>query len=182
MSNHDVGQYSLVISIMNGLLMLTNSVQLNFNPFISHMWKQNKKDELQELIFKITKKMWRISSLIFTTTAILFPLYILLFFSNEDYLIIISTFYITLLGFFLPSIYYFAGAIFTLSNFVGFSIILSIVQILFNSLLAIIFIPKFGIIGAAISTSLFHLFSVLITFYGMRIKMNLRFHKDILST
>ena len=179
LSNHDVGQYSLVISIMNGLLMLTNSVQLNFNPFISNMWKQNKKDELQELIFKITKKMWRISSLIFITIALMFPIYILLFFSTEDYVIIISTFYITLFGFFFPSIYYFAGAIFTLSNFVGFSIVLSVVQILLNSLLAIIFIPKFGIIGAAISTSLFHIFSVLITIYGMRYKMNLRFHEDV---
>ncbi len=161
LSNADVGVYSFASTLAKGLLMFSGAVQLNINPVISSLWAKNQKEELQTYILKVAKTMWLIIIPMFLAVAAGYPIFTYLFVHGSEFEHSATIFYILLAGALLPSVYYFAGAFFSMANRVNFSVVLICSMLAFNAITAMVLIPLWGIVGAAIATSLTYVFSVL---------------------
>ena len=168
-----VGKYSLAISIVNGLLLLSSTVQLNFNPIISNLWSQSKHKELQESINKIKRQTKRLTLGLFSLAGILFPVYIIIFFGNQNTTEIIIIFYILLIGFITPSIYGFSGGLLTMANFLNSYIKIALISLLLNLVFSYCLISIFNLYGAALAISIFHNSLFFMLFYVTKKKMNI---------
>ena len=177
----EVGKYSLAISVFRGLLVLSSSVQQNFNPIISNLWSQEKQNELERLIVKVKIKSKHFTILLFCLAGLLFPLYINLFFKITNNTEVLIVFYTLLLGFIIPSVYGFSSSMLTMANFLNTYIKIALVSLLINTISSYFLINTFDLFGAAIATSLFHNIIFFLVFYEVKKKMNiLLFNKDCL--
>jgi len=174
MSNYDVGIYSFASTIVKGLLMFTGTVQININPIVSNLWASNQKEKLEKYVKQIVNVMLIIvlPSVIFAGIA--YPFLLNIFMKNTNFGESIVVFYILLAGIVLPAIFYFAGAFLAMAHFLNTSLITIALVLVFNIISAVILIYSFGLLGAAISTSLTYVFSVVIMSVAIRKKMGIR--------
>ena len=174
MNNYDVGIYSFASTIVKGLLMFTGTVQVNINPIVSNLWASNQKEKLEKYVKQIVKVMLIIVLPSVSLVGIAYPFLLKIFMKNTNFGESIVVFYILLAGIILPAIYYFAGAFLAMANFLTTSLKSVLLILGFNIITTIILVLSFGLIGAAISTSLTYMFSVLLMYYFIKDKMKIR--------
>jgi len=137
--------------------------------------------ELIEQIRNYTRKVIKGTAFIvlpiIIAAALLYPPYIYIFMKEPSYIQSLPVFYILLLGIILPAIYNFSGGYFAMANFLNTSLLTMIQRIIFNVISAIICINIFGFWGAAISTSLTYILSMVLLYYYLKKKMDI----DLLS-
>ncbi len=173
LSNYHVGVYSFAATIIKGFLSIAQVIQLNVNPIISQLWEKHDLEAIQQYSRQIAKTMLFIMTPILILSGIFYPFFIQIFMNDPTYYESIPIFYILLFGIFLPSIYYFAGAYLSMANFLNVSLLYLVMVLLFNITFCFILINIFSFFGAALSTSLTYIFSVILLFFTIRNNLNI---------
>jgi len=159
-SDHDVGLYSIAITVIRGLLGFSGIIQLNFNPVISKLWTENRIDDLKFYIKKLKKYSVIIYTPILILAFLVYPALINNIQSLSEFSFSIYPFYILLVGFFFISIYGYLGGILVQTGLPGIQLKRSIIALVFNFVANLIFIPIWGVQGAATATSLSFFLSI----------------------
>jgi len=170
LSDKIAGIYSVAISIIRGLLLISGIIQRNFNPIITKLYSENNIAQIQHYI----KKIRRYSNLIYIPTIIIsvfaYPIFIQIGFNDPELTKSIWSFNILLVGVFFSSLYGPFGAIFTQTGFPNIQLKIISLTTLCNIILNAILINILGIAGAAISTTLSFLMTyALITYYSKKV-------------
>ncbi|WP_414659519.1 lipopolysaccharide biosynthesis protein [Acinetobacter courvalinii] len=174
----EVGIFSVAVSIAAGFSVLTSIFNTIWAPTIFKLIKDDKgKNEVE----KVAEIIALIIAIIIVFMVFLMP--IIPKFLPQDYY---GVEYVILLCVMQPLFY-------TLSEATGvgilikretkYSILISILILLINSILLLFLVPKYGALGAAISVSIaFWLYFVLRTEFSKKIWENIRIKKIYLST
>lgn len=179
MTTQIVGIYSLSYFVSKLIAFPLHSTNMIMSATISELIEQ-KKENLLNKIYSFVTKFITIISLPIVVTTISFPNVILNFFGEEylegKYVLII----LVLTQFFNVLV----GAVGQLLSMSGKEKILlrnNIILIFLNIILNLILIPKFGMTGAAIATSISILFVNLISLIDIKIQLNIfPYNKDFI--
>jgi O-antigen/teichoic acid export membrane protein len=158
-----VGMYSAAFTIANLLSVITNSVGYIYVPVISQLYSRNQIEELGIVNATSTKLSFMFTLPIFFL-FFLYPDFILSFFYDSRYVASSTVFQILALGFITNA--YFGLNYFTLMS-IGKSRFLmncTLISSILNVVLNLVLIPHFGMVGAAIASTLsFALIEVFMT-------------------
>jgi len=146
----DVGIYSLGFTIAQSLLMINEAISLSFYPKVMKMFNENFKKNI--VIIKNYNLYFSIFLLSITIILSLNSNLILKLISNENYGNAGAIIPIIFLSFLFGGFYKIPSMILSFHKLTKFYPILSFVSFGTNALLNYIFIPKYGIIGAAWAT------------------------------
>jgi O-antigen/teichoic acid export membrane protein len=167
----EVGIYSLAYNIFEDAIVLWAFYMASFFPFLSKYYHQNKTHEYSKLIRNAI--VWALLfSMGILVLGLLFSTQIIRIFSGTEFqdasvslkILLFSSFFI-----FINSIFY---NIFFIKGKTRFIIVSLIASLIFNFLINLYFIPRFGYIGASLTTVITEIF--LFTIY---IIMNMRIKK-----
>ncbi|MBX3043249.1 MAG: oligosaccharide flippase family protein [Ignavibacteriae bacterium] len=172
LTTSEVGVFSFASSIARGFLVLPMVVMTNFNPIISELISKSEKEKLKSYIFKIRNMMMKINLPMVIVFSIAFPLYIYLFMPPQ-FIDSLLPFYVILLGVTIASIYYFCGAFLYMAGFPGTHLIGTIITLVLTVSSNFILIPAFGLLGAAIATSIFYGSMPIIQFIFIKKKLGI---------
>ncbi|MDD4353963.1 MAG: polysaccharide biosynthesis C-terminal domain-containing protein [Candidatus Nanoarchaeia archaeon] len=160
-SLEEIGVYNFAYQIFKGFIMVSLMINTYYTPFIAKNLKN--KENLKKYYFNKRPKILWFSMFFIILLNILISVLINIFYPNYSNSIIIII--ILSIAAFLSFYYSFLIPLF--NSFKQYKIIqiLLIFQILINLILNLILIPVFGIIGAAIATTLsYTLFTISINF------------------
>ncbi len=173
LNNYNVGIYSFASTICNGILMIPSAVATNFNPIISKLWYEGKKDELQQKVNYIKSILKKIMIPVVILSAIVFPIIVFFIMNNKDYAENIHIYYIILIGVSFLGTYNFMGGFLTMTGKPEIQFLNMLVEIILNIILNIILINLYGITGAAISMSLLKILGLLSMSYFIKWKTDI---------
>ncbi|MBT4334764.1 flippase [archaeon] len=163
----EVGIYNVVLPTAMILVTLGSSMALALLPLVSKYWIQKKFNELRELVYEIHKKAF----------LIIVPVSLVVFVFSDLFLKIL--FGVEFIGGSLPLKILIIGAIlFSLAS-INSSILAAIGKpniitkiitfvMCLNIVLNLTLIPMYGMVGAALSTSISYLFVLLFTSFSIR--------------
>ena len=159
MSETDVGYYATAVIIMQGLTLLPSAVQSVTTPTMATYYGNREYSKIKELIKSTMLKVFAIEFmfLIFLT---LFGKYIIMILFSEEFVPAYVPMLILSIGYLLYAPWMSVGAIFACIGKVNLSFKLNGLCAILNTALNLLFIPIFGLIGAASATA----FSLIITF------------------
>ncbi len=153
MSETDVGYYAVAIIFVEGLRLIPDSVQRITTPTIANYYGKQEYEKIHELMKNSMLKVLAITILISFTLISLGQFLIELLFKEE----FLSAYYpllILLVGYsFYAPVLSISGALAGIGK-VALMSKLSFICALMNTILNILLIPKYGITGAAIATSI----------------------------
>lgn len=152
MSSKMVGIYNIAAKIAASIKFLLVSSNMVFSSIISELYSKNKLEVLESLYSTITK--WIITlTLPLMVTIIIFSREIIVFFGSE-YLIGVNVLIILTITSFIAILPGANGYILNMTGNEKITLINNIVMAFFNITMNILFIPKFGIEGAALATGI----------------------------
>jgi O-antigen/teichoic acid export membrane protein len=163
-----VGIYAFAADIAKGLLYFSNIVQINFSPIISKLCSDGNISQLKDYMKKVSSVMLIITGPILVLIAVAYPIYISWVFDKKEYYDSISVFYVLLFGVGVGVLFFWYGTILSMAGYPQDSIKRNSLLIIFNVLLSATLIPFWGIMGAAISSSLSYLFRVFTLEYYLK--------------
>jgi len=152
-TEEEVGIYNVILRICSILTILPLSLNAFSTPKIAEYFWGNKINSLADLINYISKINFFLSTIL-TFIIIIFAGEILRFFGeNFTDNSIYASLYILLLGYFLNNYFGSVGAILNMLGKEHIFYIITFFSVIINLFLNYILIPKYGILGASISTS-----------------------------
>lgn len=167
MSETDVGYYATAVIIMQGIILLPSAVQAVTTPVMATYYEKKEYSKIKGLVKNTMLKIFAIE-FIFLIFLIIFGKYIVIILFSEEF----SPAYIPMLvlsiGYLIQAPWISVGSIFTCVGKVNLSFKLNGFCAVLNTILNILLIPKFGLIGAAGATSTSLIFTVLINIYFMK--------------
>lgn len=167
MNKTEVGYYSVSIIFIQGLMLLPSAIQRVTSPIITTYYAKKDYASIRKLIKNIMLKTFVIISLTSLFLAFFGKLIISLVFS-EEFTPAWAPLLILLIGYSPYAALASIGGCLSSIGKVQIIFKLSIMCTIINIVLNIIFIPKFGLIGAASATSISTIFTTLINMYFIR--------------
>lgn len=161
LSDKAVGIYSFAAILAEGFNQIPNIFRVNYDPLITKFVVLKRLEELHLLIRRFLKHWPPISIIIGILAVILFPMFAKTITNDPEILKGWFVFIILIVGVIFKSGYSVFGGILTQSGYPGYQTVLIMLVMLSNILLNYLFIPQWGIYGAAIATSISFLLSVL---------------------
>jgi stage V sporulation protein B len=168
-----VGYYAVAALIIQGIMILPNAIQRINVPTIANSYSNHEYSYIEKLIKEIVLKMFLITMILSTLLIIFGKFFISLLFTSEflpAYLPLI----ILLIGYTIYAPLVSVGGTFSSIGKVKTEFQINAICALTNTVLNIILIPKFDIIGAALATSISTIIIAII--YGYSIKIYFRAH------
>lgn len=164
MSATDVGLYSVAILFAEGLILIPDSVQTVTTPAIAKYYGKKDYPNIIKLIQNSVSKVFCIT-ILFSLIFLLFGQIFIEIIFKKEYLPAYYPLLILLIGYSIYSpVLSVNGALSSVGR-VNVMFKVSTVSILINILLNILLIPKYGILGAAISTSTALIFTAVFRLY-----------------
>ncbi len=153
MSDSLVGIYSLAAMLAQGFLQLPVAVLVNMNPKLTQLITTKQFEQLS-VIVKRTKQIVYLMMFIVVVIGIgLFPFLVNILVDNEQFQVAWPIFIILVLGIFIGSGYAPFRWILNQAGYPGFFTLFITALVITNIVLNAIFIPIWGLYGAAIATS-----------------------------
>jgi len=159
MSETDVGYYATAVIIMQGITLLPSAVQTVTTPAMATYYGNREYSNIKKLVKSTMLKIFVIE-LIFLIFLTLFGKYIIMILFSEEFAPAYVPMLILSIGYILYAPWMSVGTIFACIGKVNLSFKLNGLCAILNTTLNLLFIPKFGLIGAASATTL----SLIITF------------------
>lgn len=160
----DVGYFVVSITIVQGILLIPSSVQIIIGPIISSYFKNNDYINIKKVIKNTMIKILLVTVIISSIT-IIFGTYIIKIFFSSDYLPAYLPLIILVIGYTIYAPIMSIGTLFANIGRVSVSFKINTINIIINILLNISLIPIFGIMGAALATSIAVVFAALLNLY-----------------
>jgi Membrane protein involved in the export of O-antigen and teichoic acid len=159
MSETDVGYYATAVIIMQGITLLPSAVQTITTPAMATYYGNREYSNIKKLVKSTMLKIFAIE-LIFLIFLTLFGKYIIMILFSKEFAPAYVPMLILSIGYILYAPWMSVGTIFACIGKVNLSFKLNGLCAILNTALNLLFIPKFGLIGAASATTL----SLIITF------------------
>lgn len=153
MTEADVGYYSVAIIFMQGVILLPQAIQSVTTPSISRYYKKGEFENIQKLIKTTMLKTFAVIVCISVILAIFGKFLIGLIFT-EEFLPAYTPMVILLVGYSICAPIGSVGNTLSCVGKVKVMFKVTTLAALMNTLLNLILIPKYGIIGAAVATSI----------------------------
>lgn len=167
MSETDVGYYATAIIIMQGIVLLPSAIQQVTTPAIATYYGKKEYSNIKKLVKNTMSKTFVIEfiSLIF---LIIFGKHIIILFFSEKFTPAYIPMLVLSVGYLMYAPWVSIGAIFASIGRVNLSFKLNGFCAILNTILNILLIPKFGLIGAASATTFSLIFTLIINLYFVR--------------
>ncbi|GAF75436.1 unnamed protein product, partial [marine sediment metagenome] len=161
LSDKAVGIYSFAAILAEGFNQIPNIFRVNYDPLITKLVVRKQLEKLRLIIRKFLKQWPPVSIIIGILAVILFPMFVKIITNDPEILRGWIVFTILIVGVIFKSGYSVFWRIPSQSGYPGYQTALIIFVTLSNILLNYLFIPQWGIYGAACATSISFLLSVL---------------------
>jgi len=156
----ELGIYSLAFNIGNVLNMFIISFNQAYQPTFFDLMSSERTDKKSQIIKIFSVWLWLLT--IIVLAAILIGPYFLKIFAGENFVSVIEVFPFMIISFFFGGFYYFFATPLFYYKKTKLLPIITIISSTVNIILNILFIPQFGIIGAAVATIISHVVQSLI--------------------
>lgn len=153
LSENDVGVYAVAVIFVQGITLIPSAIQRVIYPIIASYHAKQEYKLILKLIKCVTLKTF-IISLIYSLFIVFFGKTLILIIFNDSFLPSYLPLIILLVGYTIYSTFMAIGAFYASIGRVKLSYKIAILSAILSILMNIIFIPKFGIIGAAVATSI----------------------------
>jgi O-antigen/teichoic acid export membrane protein len=171
MNEVEVGYYAVAVVLIQGITLLPGAIQRVTTPAIASYYGKNEYENIRKLIKKTMAKTFLIT-IFFSLLLAIFGKFLIGFLFTEEFLFAYPPLLILLIGYSVSGTYNSIGGAFTSVGKLKTVFILSIFSVVSNTILNLVLIPKYGIIGAASATSFSLTLSVMICMGFLR-KFNL---------
>jgi len=168
-----VGYYAVASLIIQGIMILPNAIQRINIPIIANSYSKHEYNYIEKLIKGVVLKMFLIT-IILSTLLIIFGKFLISLLFTSEFLPAYSPLIILLIGYSVYAPLVSVGGTFSSIGKVKTEFQINAFCALINTILNIILIPRFDIIGAALATSISTIIIALI--YGYAIKIYFRSH------
>lgn len=163
----EVGYYAVAIIFSQGIILLPHSIQRVTTPAISRYYGENQLNEIKNLVKNTMLKTFLFVILI-SLPLVIFGSFLIRLLFTEEYMPAYIPLLILLIGYSIYSPWVSVGTVFSSIDKVNIVFKINALCAIINTMLNFIFIPIFGIEGAAIATSLALIFTCLINIYFIR--------------
>ena len=178
LSEIHTSKVSFIVTFSSIFILISNSIQINFNPVFAKKWSENDNKGIQQYLNMIFTNTLRYSFLLYLFSLISYVIYCYLFMGNEfsDTIIIYAIFSLSTLITFIfswPSVMLFlAGKIIQ-------NLYRSIAVGSFNVLISFFSIKYLGFYGAAIAVLSNSIISLLITYSLIKYYLNINLYSNV---
>ncbi|WP_048135632.1 flippase [Methanolobus tindarius] len=148
----EVGLYAISVIFVQGLVLIPSAIQKVTSPIIAKAYAEKEYKFISELIKRITFKVFVISSLLSLLVAIFGKVLIMIIF-EDIFLPAYLPLLIMLIGYAIYSTFISIGSFYSSIGYVQLSYKIALFSAILSIMLNIIFIPRYGIVGAAIATT-----------------------------
>lgn len=163
----DVGLYAVSAIFIQGITLIPSAIQRVTSPIITKNYIKKEYKSIAKLLKNITLKVFLLSLLLSLFLIIFGKKLILIIFGNV-FLSAYSPLIILLVGYTIYSTFMSIGTFYASVGHVELSYKLALFSAILNIMLNIIFIPKYGITGAAMATSISLIVLTLVHFFIIR--------------
>lgn len=153
LTKSDVGIFSFAATIAAGLLMIPGTVALNFNPIIANLWQRDKR-QLRQYIDRVRKWTMIATLPLFGMSTLIYPLLIRYVMKGDDYNNSIPVFYIIIAGQISITLMNWASGLLAMTGYPGEKLKARSVILGCNMLMCIVLIRLYGVLGAAVATTI----------------------------
>ena len=160
----EVGYYAVAAIFMQGIILLAQAIQIVTTPSIAVLYAKRDFINIRALINKTMLKVFVVTLCISAFLAI-FGKFIIIIIFTEEFLPSFMPMTILLIGYTIYSAFVSIGTCLISIGKVQIVFKISILCAIFSTLLNVILIPKFGLVGAASATSTSLIFTTLINLY-----------------
>jgi O-antigen/teichoic acid export membrane protein len=152
MTEADVGYYAIAVILIQGITLLPHAIHRVTTPTIAMYHGRNDNENIKKLIKEAVFKTFLITVSLIVALAIFGKLIISILFTTE-FLPAYTPLLILLVGYTIYAPLISAGAVLSSIGKINISLRVAVLNVTINTILNIILIPKFGIVGAATATS-----------------------------
>lgn len=167
MSGTDVGYYATAVIIMQGMTLLPGAVQQVTTPAIATYYGKKEYSNIKKLVKNTMSKIFVIE-VIFLIFLTIFGKDIIFILFSEKFAPAYIPMLVLSIGYLMYAPWVGVGAILSSIGKVNLSFKLNGVCAILNTILNILLIPKFGLIGAASATAFSLIFTLMINLYFVR--------------
>jgi len=155
-----VGIYSMAALIVEGFMQVLIVVRDNLNPLLTKYATQNRKEELKQMTRRGLIILYPAVTLLGLIAVLVYPYFIKFFVADQEFLIGWLPFGILMAGLVLASGYLPFNMFLVQAGFPGLHTFFEIMIVGSNIVLNALFIPRWGLYGAAAATALSFILSV----------------------
>lgn len=156
-----VGIYSFAAILAEGVIQVIKVLRTNLNPIITRMFYREGRLKLETTIKRGVKLFYPVAIIGGTIGILIFPLFVNTFFGDTGFIESRNIFIILMVGIIASAGYRPFDMLFVQVGYPGIYSIMIFLTVTVNVILNSIFIWQWGIIGAAIATSISFVFSVI---------------------
>jgi len=167
MSETDVGYYSIAVIIVQGITLLPSAVQAVTSPAIAKYYGKREYSKIKELVKSTMLKIFAIDLMVLIF-LIIFGKYIIIILFSEEFTPAYIPMLILSIGYLMYSPWISVGTIFESTGKANVSFKLSGFCAIVNTILNLLLIPRYGLVGAATATAFSLTFSLMINLYFIR--------------
>ena len=167
MNEVEVGYYAVAVVLIQGIILLPGAIQRVTFPAIASYHGKNEYENIRKLIKKTMAKTFLII-IFFSSLLAILGKFLIAFLFTEEFLSAYIPLLILLIGYTIYAPVVAIGGTLSSIGKVNIEFRVSALCALINIILNIIFIPKFGIAGAAIATSMSMVFTTMIYYCFVR--------------
>lgn len=160
LGNEEVGIYSIAVNLMQVLAILITPIQVSIFPKMLELYKKNYK-EYYNFYFKLNIIITQLY-LFLSILSIIVVNYLFLKIFSSQYILAIPTYIILTISVFFKANGALQSTHVTIKNITKKIFYKTFIGIIINIILNYIFIKKYGVIGAAISTSITHFITLFV--------------------
>lgn len=167
MSETDVGYYATAVIIMQGITLLPSAVQAVTTPAIAKYYGKKEYSNIKKLVKNTMIKIF-IVEFLFLIFLTMFGKYIIIILFSEEFAPTYVPMLVLSIGYLIYAPWVSVGTIFASIGKVNLSFKLNGFCAILNTILNLLLIPKFGLIGAASATTFSLIFTFIINFHFIR--------------
>ena len=163
----ELGIISFIMTFTISFIVLSSTIQINFNPIFAKKWATNEIQEINILIKKIFKNTLPLFIPVLFFGSIIYYVYVVVFMPVE-FKSTFALFFIIFLGQGMFFLFSWPSTILFLAGYIKQNLIRNIILIILNVSMSFCFINLFGINGVVISSILISVSSIIITYYFIK--------------
>lgn len=177
LSNAEIGLVSFALSFTRGLLLIPNSVMINFNPIISNLFHEGRLEELNEYIIKMRAYLGKFALIIAAGAAIIYPFIVKFLLNKPEFWDSLPYFYVLLAGTTIVMGYYFLGSFLTMAGFPEIQLMHVTVMFTYMTLSTFFLVKYFALTGMVMANLSFNIFLIFSLSYFINKKTGIKILK-----
>lgn len=165
LGDKSIGIYSMASLVFEGISQMSVVLRDNINPLISQFYSNNELSNLKELLKKSIRSFYLLMIPVCLSAVLLFPYIISVLTGGDEFSDSTMPFGILIFGLLISSGYLPINMLLVQTGFPGYHTFLKVFVVISNLILNTLFIPRFGIAGAATATAISYIVSAVIIKY-----------------